>query len=76
MWNNQDLRWCLEMTLPAQLNVMALLNVMLDKKRGTIFNSNKEVVMIAPRARDVYVLDMTSSDQESCFFVKAYKNLN
>ncbi|GJV64355.1 hypothetical protein Tco_1475183 [Tanacetum coccineum] len=35
-------------------------NVMFDEKRGTIFNSNKEVVMIAPRVRDVYVLDMTS----------------
>nr|GEW28196.1 retrovirus-related Pol polyprotein from transposon TNT 1-94 [Tanacetum cinerariifolium] len=47
-----------------------------DKKRGTIFNSNKEVVMIAPRVRDVYVLDITSSAQESCFFAKASKNLN
>nr|GEU41799.1 retrovirus-related Pol polyprotein from transposon TNT 1-94 [Tanacetum cinerariifolium] len=37
--------------------------------KKTIFNSNKEVVMIAPRVRDVYVLDMTSSAQESCFFV-------
>ncbi|GJV28481.1 retrovirus-related pol polyprotein from transposon TNT 1-94, partial [Tanacetum coccineum] len=46
------------------------------KKRGTIFNSNKEVVMITPRVRDVYVLDMTSSAQESCFFAKASKNLN
>ncbi|GJS84057.1 hypothetical protein Tco_0750598, partial [Tanacetum coccineum] len=36
-----------------------------DEKRGTILNSNKEVVMIAPRVRDVYVLDMTSSAQES-----------
>ncbi|GKD79344.1 hypothetical protein Tco_1341965, partial [Tanacetum coccineum] len=35
--------------------------VQFDEKRGTIFNSNKEVVMIAPRVRDVYVLDMTSS---------------
>ncbi|GJY87120.1 hypothetical protein Tco_0501748 [Tanacetum coccineum] len=34
-----------------------------DEKRGTIFNSKKEVVMIAPRVRDVYVLDMTSSAQ-------------
>nr|GEX23945.1 putative ribonuclease H-like domain-containing protein [Tanacetum cinerariifolium] len=50
--------------------------VQFDKKRGTIFNSNKEVVMIAPRVRDVYVLDMTSSAQESCFFAKASKNLN
>ncbi|GJV41706.1 retrovirus-related pol polyprotein from transposon TNT 1-94 [Tanacetum coccineum] len=50
--------------------------VQFDKKRGTIFNSNKEVVMIAPRVRDVYVLDMTSSAQESCFFAKASENLN
>ncbi|GKD61652.1 retrovirus-related pol polyprotein from transposon TNT 1-94, partial [Tanacetum coccineum] len=50
--------------------------VQFDEKRGTIFNSNKEVVMIAPRVRDVYVLDMTSSVQESCFFAKASKNLN
>ncbi|GJW30205.1 hypothetical protein Tco_0047080 [Tanacetum coccineum] len=35
--------------------------VQFDKKKGTIFNSNKEVVMIAPRVRDVYVLNMTSS---------------
>ncbi|GJY87498.1 hypothetical protein Tco_0502126 [Tanacetum coccineum] len=76
MWNNQDLRWCLEMTLHAQLKVMGLLNVMFDEKREIIFNSNKEVVMIAPRVRDVYVLDMTSSTQESCFFAKASKNLN
>ncbi|GJU73561.1 retrovirus-related pol polyprotein from transposon TNT 1-94 [Tanacetum coccineum] len=47
-----------------------------DEKRGIIFNSNKEVVMIAPRVRDVYVLDMTSSAQESCFFAKASDNLN
>ncbi|GKB58672.1 retrovirus-related pol polyprotein from transposon TNT 1-94 [Tanacetum coccineum] len=47
-----------------------------DEKKGTIFNSNKEVVMIAPRVRDVYVLDMTSSAQESCLFAKASKNLN
>ncbi|GJU61669.1 retrovirus-related pol polyprotein from transposon TNT 1-94 [Tanacetum coccineum] len=51
-------------------------NGIFDKKRGTIFNSNKEVVMIAPRVSDVYVLDMTSSAQESCFFAKASENLN
>ncbi|GJU90723.1 retrovirus-related pol polyprotein from transposon TNT 1-94 [Tanacetum coccineum] len=50
--------------------------VQFDEKRGTIFNSNKEVVMIAPRLRDVYVLDMTSSVQESCYFAKASNNLN
>ncbi|GKF88559.1 hypothetical protein Tco_0259436 [Tanacetum coccineum] len=37
--------------------------VQFDEKKGTIFNSNKEVVMIALRVRDVYVLDMTSSAQ-------------
>ncbi|GJU95269.1 retrovirus-related pol polyprotein from transposon TNT 1-94 [Tanacetum coccineum] len=50
--------------------------IQFDEKRGTIFNSNKEVVMIAPRVRDVYVLDTTSSAQESCFFAKAVENLN
>ncbi|GKA25157.1 hypothetical protein Tco_0711190 [Tanacetum coccineum] len=64
-------RWCLEMTLHAQLKVTALSNVMFDEKRGTLLNSNKKVVMIAPRVRDVYVLDMTSSTQESCYFAKA-----
>ncbi|GJW10194.1 retrovirus-related pol polyprotein from transposon TNT 1-94 [Tanacetum coccineum] len=50
--------------------------VQFDEKRGTIFNANKEILMIAPRVRDVYVLDMTSPAQESCFFAKASKNLN
>ncbi|GJW71564.1 retrovirus-related pol polyprotein from transposon TNT 1-94 [Tanacetum coccineum] len=50
--------------------------IQFDEKRGTIFNSNKKVVMITPRVRDVYVLDMTSSTQESCFFAKASENLN
>ncbi|GKC55183.1 hypothetical protein Tco_1077928, partial [Tanacetum coccineum] len=44
-----------------------------DEKKGIIFNSNKEVVMITPRVRDVYVLDMTSSLQQSCFFAKAFE---
>nr|GEV09690.1 retrovirus-related Pol polyprotein from transposon TNT 1-94 [Tanacetum cinerariifolium] len=50
--------------------------IKLAKKRGTIFNSNKEVVLIPLRVRDVYVLDMTSSAQDSCFFAKASENLN
>ncbi|GJQ94200.1 hypothetical protein Tco_0005339 [Tanacetum coccineum] len=50
--------------------------VQFDEKRGTIFNSNKEIVMTAPRVRDVYDLDMTSSAQKSCFFAKASENLN
>ncbi|GJT55478.1 retrovirus-related pol polyprotein from transposon TNT 1-94 [Tanacetum coccineum] len=32
--------------------------------------------MIALRVRDVYVLDITSSAQESCFFAKDFDNLN
>nr|GEX77520.1 hypothetical protein [Tanacetum cinerariifolium]GEX77792.1 hypothetical protein [Tanacetum cinerariifolium] len=72
----QDLKWCLDMTLHAQLKGMALSNVMFDEKRRIIFNSNKEVVMIAPRIRDVYVLDMTSSAQDSCFLAKVSENLN
>ncbi|GJT82112.1 retrovirus-related pol polyprotein from transposon TNT 1-94 [Tanacetum coccineum] len=51
-------------------------SIQYDEKRGIIFNFNKEVVMIAPIVRDVYVLDMTSSAQESCFFSKASDNLN
>ncbi|GJU22768.1 retrovirus-related pol polyprotein from transposon TNT 1-94, partial [Tanacetum coccineum] len=50
--------------------------VQFNEKRGIIFNSNKEVVMIGPRVRDVYVVDLTSSAQESCFFSKASDNLN
>ncbi|GJY91537.1 hypothetical protein Tco_0506733 [Tanacetum coccineum] len=50
--------------------------VQFDEKKGIIFNSNKEVVMIAPSVRDVYVLDMTSSAQQSCFFAKASESLN
>nr|GEX03114.1 retrovirus-related Pol polyprotein from transposon TNT 1-94 [Tanacetum cinerariifolium] len=50
--------------------------VQLDEKKGTIFNSNKEIVMISPRVRDVYVLDMTSSTEEFYFFPKAFENLN
>nr|GEX19736.1 hypothetical protein [Tanacetum cinerariifolium] len=72
----KDLMWCLEKTLHAELKVIALSNVMFDEKRETIFNSNKEVVMIAPRVRGVYVLDMTSFAQQYCFFAKASDNLN
>ncbi|GJU14105.1 retrovirus-related pol polyprotein from transposon TNT 1-94 [Tanacetum coccineum] len=50
--------------------------VQFDEKRGTLFNSDKEIIMIAQRVRDVYILDMTSSAQESCFFAKASENLN
>ncbi|GJW78942.1 retrovirus-related pol polyprotein from transposon TNT 1-94 [Tanacetum coccineum] len=48
-------------------------NGIFDEKRGTIFNSNKEIGMIAPRVRDVYVLDMKSSEQES-FYIHKHKD--
>ncbi|GKB22449.1 retrovirus-related pol polyprotein from transposon TNT 1-94 [Tanacetum coccineum] len=69
-------RWYLEMTLHASLKDMVLLNVMFDEKRGIIFNSIKEVVMIAPIVRYVNVLDMTSSTQESSFIAKASESLH
>nr|GEY13737.1 retrovirus-related Pol polyprotein from transposon TNT 1-94 [Tanacetum cinerariifolium] len=50
--------------------------VQFDEKKIIIFNSNKEFVMLSPRVRDVYVLEMTSSAQESCFFTEASNNLN
>nr|GEV20003.1 uncharacterized mitochondrial protein AtMg00810-like [Tanacetum cinerariifolium] len=46
-----------------------------DEKKEIIFNSNKEVMMIAPRIRDVYVLEMTSSAQKYYFFSKASESM-
>ncbi|GJT86690.1 retrovirus-related pol polyprotein from transposon TNT 1-94, partial [Tanacetum coccineum] len=43
-----------------------------DDKQGTIFNANKEIMLIAPRRNDVYVLDMSSlTPNGACFFAKA-----
>ncbi|GJX67881.1 retrovirus-related pol polyprotein from transposon TNT 1-94 [Tanacetum coccineum] len=48
-----------------------------DDKQGTIFNANKEIVLIAPRRNDVYVLDMSSlSPNGACFFAKASESVN
>ncbi|GJZ08413.1 retrovirus-related pol polyprotein from transposon TNT 1-94 [Tanacetum coccineum] len=45
-----------------------------DDKQGTIFNANKEIVLIAPRRNDVYVLDMSSLTPNGvCFFAKPQK---
>ncbi|GJZ42639.1 retrovirus-related pol polyprotein from transposon TNT 1-94 [Tanacetum coccineum] len=48
------------------------------KNQGTIFNQNNEVVLIAPRRRDVYIIDMTSYNKESnaCFFAKVSPSVN
>ncbi|GKA22477.1 zf-CCHC domain-containing protein [Tanacetum coccineum] len=58
------------MTQHASLKDMVLLNVTFDEKRGTIFNSNKEIVMIALRVRDVYVLDMTFSIKKYLYLLQ------
>ncbi|GJZ19502.1 retrovirus-related pol polyprotein from transposon TNT 1-94 [Tanacetum coccineum] len=52
--------------------------VLFTKTQGTIFNQNDEVVLIAPRRRDVHVIDMSSSNKESnaCFFAKASPSVN
>ncbi|GJY63130.1 retrovirus-related pol polyprotein from transposon TNT 1-94 [Tanacetum coccineum] len=48
-----------------------------DDKQGTIFNANKEIVLIAPRRNDVYVLDMLSLTLNgACFFAKASESVN
>ncbi|GKA00810.1 retrovirus-related pol polyprotein from transposon TNT 1-94 [Tanacetum coccineum] len=47
-----------------------------DDKQGTIFNANKEIVLIAPRRNDVYVLDMSSlTPNGTCFFVNASESI-
>ncbi|GJR16083.1 retrovirus-related pol polyprotein from transposon TNT 1-94 [Tanacetum coccineum] len=46
--------------------------IQFDDKQGKIFNANKEIILIAPRRNDVYVLDMTSlTPNGACFFAKA-----
>nr|GEU34270.1 retrovirus-related Pol polyprotein from transposon TNT 1-94 [Tanacetum cinerariifolium] len=51
--------------------------VQFDDKQGTIVNANKEIVLIAPRRNDVYVLDMSSlSPNGACFFAKASESVN
>ncbi|GJU87077.1 retrovirus-related pol polyprotein from transposon TNT 1-94 [Tanacetum coccineum] len=48
-----------------------------DDKQGTIFNANKEIVLIAPRRNDVYVLDMSSlTPNEACFLAKVSESVN
>ncbi|GJZ34576.1 retrovirus-related pol polyprotein from transposon TNT 1-94 [Tanacetum coccineum] len=48
-----------------------------DDKQGIIFNANKEIVLIAPRRNDVYVLDMSSLTLNgACFFAKASESVN
>nr|GEW42468.1 retrovirus-related Pol polyprotein from transposon TNT 1-94 [Tanacetum cinerariifolium] len=52
--------------------------VLFTKTQGTIYNQNYEVVLIAPRKRDIYVIDMSSFNKESnaCFFANASPSVN
>ncbi|GJY82160.1 hypothetical protein Tco_0494911 [Tanacetum coccineum] len=52
--------------------------VLFTKTQGTIFNQKDEVVLIAPRRIDVYVIDMSSfnKDCNACFFAKASPSVN
>ncbi|GKD18641.1 hypothetical protein Tco_1207799 [Tanacetum coccineum] len=52
--------------------------VLFTKTQGTIYNQNDEVVLNAPRRRDVYVIDMSSFNKErnACFFAKASPSIN
>ncbi|GJV75496.1 retrovirus-related pol polyprotein from transposon TNT 1-94 [Tanacetum coccineum] len=51
--------------------------VQFDDKQVTIFNANKEIVLIAPRRNDVYVLDMSSLTLNGAsFFAKASESVN
>ena len=52
--------------------------VLFTKTQGTIFNQNNDVVLIAPRRRDVYVIDMTPQNEDgtTCLFAKASSSVN
>ena len=52
--------------------------VLFIKTQGTIMNKKDEVVLIAPRRRDVYVMDMSSykAESNSCFYAKASASTN
>ncbi|GJS94425.1 retrovirus-related pol polyprotein from transposon TNT 1-94 [Tanacetum coccineum] len=56
----------------------AIYKVLFTKTQGTIYNQNDEVVLIAPRRRDVYVIDMSYFNIESnaFFFAKASPSVN
>ncbi|GJX62072.1 retrovirus-related pol polyprotein from transposon TNT 1-94 [Tanacetum coccineum] len=82
-WMLKEYDWCQE--LSAQIcratSISQLCDakyiVQFDDKQGTIFNANKEIVLIAPRRNDVYVLDMSSlTPNGACFFAKALESIN
>ncbi|GJV25368.1 hypothetical protein Tco_1378063 [Tanacetum coccineum] len=52
--------------------------VLFTRTQGTIYNQKDEVVFIAHRRRDVYVIDMSSynTDNDACFYAKASLSVN
>ncbi|GJV93194.1 retrovirus-related pol polyprotein from transposon TNT 1-94 [Tanacetum coccineum] len=42
--------------------------ILFTKTQGTIYNQNDEVILIAPRRRDVYVIDMSLHKERRCHF--------
>ncbi|GKD93089.1 retrovirus-related pol polyprotein from transposon TNT 1-94, partial [Tanacetum coccineum] len=81
-WILKEYDWCQE--LYAQIcgatSISQLCDakyiVQFNDKQGTIFNANKEIVLIAPRRNDVYVLNMSSlTPNEACFFAKASESI-
>ncbi|GJZ24553.1 retrovirus-related pol polyprotein from transposon TNT 1-94 [Tanacetum coccineum] len=52
--------------------------VLFTKTQGTIFNQNDEVILIAPRRRDVYIIDMSSFNKEinACILGKASSRMS
>ncbi|GJZ99025.1 hypothetical protein Tco_0671576, partial [Tanacetum coccineum] len=69
---SRSLRCAMEMTLLAQLKVMALSNVMVYflqsfmRKAKSSSNSKQRIVMIEPKNKRCKFLDMTSSAQNHC----------
>nr|GEZ61691.1 retrovirus-related Pol polyprotein from transposon TNT 1-94 [Tanacetum cinerariifolium] len=57
---------------------MAELTLNTTSKKGTIFNEKDKAVLIAPKRRDVYVIDMSSynTDNNACFYFKASPSVN
>ena len=49
-----------------------------DKLQGIVTNINKEIVLIAPRSRDVYIIDMTPvvPQTQVCFYTKASADIS
>ncbi|GJT80227.1 retrovirus-related pol polyprotein from transposon TNT 1-94 [Tanacetum coccineum] len=80
-WMLKEYDWCQELSTQICRATSQLCDakyiVQFDDKQGTIFNANKEIVLIAPRRNDVYVLDMSSlTPNGACFFAKASESVN